>query len=100
MGERLAMTPGDVSGHLTPLHLANGQRPALLLAMLNGGSVHCLPEADAGAFLGQLADELERRRDEIRLDERRARVARYAKAMREDRAGWDKAVERSKGWAG
>jgi len=51
MGERLAMTPGDVSGHLTPLHLANGQRPALLLAMLNGGSVHCLPEADAGAFL-------------------------------------------------
>ncbi len=48
--------------------------------------------ADAHSFLEQLADELERRRDEIRLDERRARMERYARAMREDRARWDKAL--------
>ena len=47
---------------------------------------------DARSFLEQLADELERRQGEMRLDERRARVARYAKAMREDREGWDKAL--------
>ena len=48
--------------------------------------------ADARAFLEGLADELERRRGEIGLDERRARLARYAKAMREDREGWNKAL--------
>jgi len=48
--------------------------------------------ADARSFLEQLAAELERRRDEIRLDERRARIERYARAMREDRARWDKAL--------
>lgn len=59
MGERLAMTPADVSAHLTPLHLANGQRTAFLLSMLNGGSVRCLPEADASALLGAIdADEV------------------------------------------
>ena len=50
-GKRLAMTPRDVSGHLTPLSLANGQRTAFLLSLLNGGSVHCLPEAGADALL-------------------------------------------------
>ena len=59
MGERLAMTPRDVSAHLTPLHLANGQRTAFLLALLNGGCVHVLPEADAGALLDAIgADEV------------------------------------------
>ncbi|GMV02959.1 MAG: acetolactate synthase large subunit [Burkholderiales bacterium] len=48
--------------------------------------------ADARSFLEPLADELERRRDEIRPDERRARIERYARAMREDRARWDKAL--------
>ena len=48
--------------------------------------------ADARAFLDRLADELERRRGEIGLDERRARLARYEKAMREDREGWSKAL--------
>ncbi len=48
--------------------------------------------ADARSFLEQLAGELEQRRDAIRLDERRARIERYAKAMRDDRARWDKAL--------
>lgn len=48
--------------------------------------------ADAGRFLELLGDELERRRSEISLDGRRARVAGYAKAMKEDREGWDKAL--------
>ncbi|MBN9462851.1 MAG: thiamine pyrophosphate-binding protein [Burkholderiales bacterium] len=49
-------------------------------------------QADAGRFLERLGDELERRKGEMNLEPRRARVAGYAKAMREDRAGWDKAL--------
>lgn len=52
--------------------------------------------ADAKRALELLGDELERRKDETgqsnRLDARRARVAGYAKTMKEDRAGWDKAL--------
>jgi acetolactate synthase-1/2/3 large subunit len=45
---------------------------------------------DAKVFLGLLADELQRH--SIVLDARRARVAGYAATMKEDRAGWDKAL--------
>jgi acetolactate synthase-1/2/3 large subunit len=48
--------------------------------------------ADAKRFLELLGDELERRRGEIRLEGRRARVAAYGKLMQEDRRGWDKAL--------
>jgi acetolactate synthase-1/2/3 large subunit len=48
--------------------------------------------ADAGRFLALLADELDRRAGELDLAPRRQRVEGYAKAMREDRAGWDKAL--------
>jgi acetolactate synthase-1/2/3 large subunit len=48
--------------------------------------------ADARAFLEQLGDELERRGDALRPQRHDARLARYAKAMREDREGWDKAL--------
>jgi acetolactate synthase-1/2/3 large subunit len=48
--------------------------------------------ADARRFLELLGDELERRRAEIALDARRQRIAGYAKAMAEDRQGWDKAL--------
>lgn len=48
--------------------------------------------ADARVTLGLLADELERRQGEIALEARRARVAAYAKTMKDDRAGWDKAL--------
>jgi len=48
--------------------------------------------ADARRFLDLLGDELERRKGEIRLEPRQSRVAAYAKAMAEDRAGWDKAL--------
>ena len=52
--------------------------------------------ADAKCTLELLGDELERRKSETaqsgRLDARRARVAGYAKSMKEDRASWDKAL--------
>jgi acetolactate synthase-1/2/3 large subunit len=48
--------------------------------------------ADAKRFLELLADQLERRRGEIRLESRHARVAAYARVMKDDRAGWDKAL--------
>ncbi|MFI4923551.1 MAG: AMP-binding protein [Vicinamibacteria bacterium] len=51
MGELLALGPADTSGLVTPLHLANAQRTALLLPIMNGGSVFCLPEADVDAVL-------------------------------------------------
>ncbi len=47
---------------------------------------------DAKVFLGLLADELERHQGEIALDARRGRVAGYAATMKDDRAGWDKAL--------
>jgi acetolactate synthase-1/2/3 large subunit len=48
--------------------------------------------ADAKRFLELLGDELARRRAEIALAPRQQRAAGYAKTMREDRAGWDKAL--------
>jgi acetolactate synthase-1/2/3 large subunit len=48
--------------------------------------------ADAKVALGALADELERRKSEIRVRTRQTRVAGYAQMMKEDRAGWDKAL--------
>ena len=48
--------------------------------------------ADAKRFLELLGDELERRRAEIALAPRQQRAAGYAKTMRDDRAGWDKAL--------
>ena len=48
--------------------------------------------ADAKRFLGLLGDELERRKSEIDLEARRNRVSGYVKTMKEDRAGWDKAL--------
>ena len=56
MAERLAIAPGDVSAHVAPSHLANGMRTAFLLALLGGGAVACLPEADVDAFLAAVED--------------------------------------------
>ncbi len=49
-------------------------------------------QADARRFLELLGDALEKRKGEINAEPRRARLAGYAKAMAEDRAGWDKAL--------
>lgn len=51
MGRILRLTSADTSGLVTPIHLANGQRTALLLAAIHGGSVLCLPEAGLDALL-------------------------------------------------
>jgi acetolactate synthase-1/2/3 large subunit len=48
--------------------------------------------ADAKCFLETLAIELERRKAEIKTESRRSRITAYAKVMKEDRAGWDKAL--------
>ena len=55
LGRELAMGPGDVSAHITTLHLANGLRTATLLALLNGGAVNVLPEGSVDAFLAEVA---------------------------------------------
>ena len=55
LGDALAMGPGDVSAHITTLHLANGLRTATMLALLNGGAVDVLPEGDLDAFLAAIA---------------------------------------------
>ena len=47
---------------------------------------------DAKVFLGLLADELQRHQGSIALDARRARVAGYGATMKDERAGWDKAL--------
>jgi acetolactate synthase-1/2/3 large subunit len=48
--------------------------------------------ADARRFLEALAAELEARKVSIEVTSRQARVTAYAKAIREDREGWDKAL--------
>jgi len=55
-GERLALGPGDISGHLRPLHLAGGIRSAFMQSLVCGGAVNVLPEFDMEA----LADECAR----------------------------------------
>ena len=55
LGRVLAVGPGDVSAHITSMHLANGLRTAMLLSLLNGGAVAVLPEADVDAFLRAVA---------------------------------------------
>ncbi len=55
MVEWLGIGPGDVSGHLAPMHLANGIRTGHLLALFGGGAVACLPEADPEALLAAIA---------------------------------------------
>lgn len=51
LGARFAMTPADTSAHLTPLHLGGGLRTGLLLALIHGASVRCLPVGGAEAFV-------------------------------------------------
>ena len=48
--------------------------------------------ADVQCFLEMLGEVLERRQDEIQMGARRERIARYAKVMQDERAGWDKAL--------
>ncbi|HEY8243808.1 MAG TPA: non-ribosomal peptide synthetase [Casimicrobiaceae bacterium] len=55
LGVALDMREDDVSAHITSLHLANGLRTAAMLALLNGGAVDVLPEADLDAFLAAVA---------------------------------------------
>jgi len=56
LGAALGMGEDDVSAHMTSLHLANGLRTATMLALLNGGAVDVLPEADLDAFLAAVGD--------------------------------------------
>ena len=55
VGARLGIGPGDVSGHITPLHLAGGIRNAYFQSLANGGAVNCLPVGDVVAFVEAIA---------------------------------------------
>lgn len=57
MGERLRMTPADVSWHAVPLHHAFGTRSGVLLCVGNGGSVQVLPESDIAALRSRVEDD-------------------------------------------
>ena len=48
--------------------------------------------ADVKRFLDRLGDELEQHKTQIGLEARRERINHYARVMKEDRAGWDKAL--------
>ena len=54
-GKRLALGPGDVSGHLRPLHLAGGIRNAFMQSLVCGGAVNVLPESDIDALAVECA---------------------------------------------
>ena len=54
-GERLALGPGDILGHLMPLHLAGGMRNGFFQPLLNGAAVNVLPTADLDAFVAAVA---------------------------------------------
>ena len=54
-GERLALRPGDILGHLMPMHLAGGIRNAFFQPLLNGAAVNVLPTADLDAFVAAVA---------------------------------------------
>jgi acyl-CoA synthetase (AMP-forming)/AMP-acid ligase II len=54
MVDWLRFTPDDVGCTLSPFHLAGGLRATLLIPMLGGGSVVCLPEADTDGFFRAL----------------------------------------------
>ncbi len=56
-GAWFGMTPDDVSAHTSAVHFALGKRTAYMLCVLNGGSVLCLPESDAGALIGAIAED-------------------------------------------
>lgn len=52
--EWLQMSANDVGLNLQPMHLAGGLRTALLVSLLGGMSVVCLPEADVDALFAAL----------------------------------------------
>lgn len=54
VAECLAVGPADRAGHLTPIYLANGVRTALLVPVLAGGAVNCLPEAGVETLLDEM----------------------------------------------
>lgn len=56
LGTVLRVVRDDVSALVTPIHLANGQRTAFLLPVMNGASVTCLPEAGIGPLVEALGE--------------------------------------------
>jgi amino acid adenylation domain-containing protein len=52
----LAYTPQDVGCHLSPIHLGNGLRSGLLIPLLAGMSIVCLPESDVDAFFTSIEE--------------------------------------------
>lgn len=50
----LGLGPGDISGHVMPLHLSGGMRTSFFQSLLVGGAVNVQPEADLEALLGEI----------------------------------------------
>ncbi len=52
----LRLEPGDIGCSMSPFHLAGGLRATLLIPVLSGGSVVCLPEADTDGFFRAISE--------------------------------------------
>jgi oxalate---CoA ligase len=57
MGKWLELAPDDVGCHLVPMHHSHGLNPALLLPLLHGSSIVCLPESDIEGYFTALREE-------------------------------------------
>ncbi len=54
LGDWLRLTPNDVGCHLVPMHYTQGLETALMVPLLCGASVACLPESDIDGFFSAL----------------------------------------------
>ena len=55
IGARTGLGPGDVSGHIMPLHLSGGMRSPFYHPLCLGAAVRCLPETDVEALVDAIA---------------------------------------------
>ncbi|MGZ8212833.1 MAG: AMP-binding protein, partial [Burkholderiales bacterium] len=54
LGDWLGLTANDVGCHLLPMHLNTGLHAALMIPLMRGGSVVCVPESDIDGFFAAL----------------------------------------------
>ena len=54
LGDWLRLTANDVGCHLQPIHQGHGLNAALMIPLLRGSSVVCLPESDIDGFFTAL----------------------------------------------
>jgi acyl-CoA synthetase (AMP-forming)/AMP-acid ligase II len=56
LGDWLQLTPNDIGCHLVPMHHVQGLTTALMIPLLRGACVICLPESDIDSFFAKFAE--------------------------------------------